>query len=171
MVEFQQLQASQFGTNMHPLLILDIDGVMNTVTGMSLHKSKAVFTSDSVIALRRIVQATDCCVVISSSWRVDQWGYLQDVFVNHGLDTVRDRIIGCTPVLDPFDNPTREDEIGCWLNTSRYSGRLAILDDEEVFGELSPWHVRIKDSVGLEELTASHAVKLLTEGQPFSCWS
>ena len=167
MVEHRQAASSLPGSGLHPLLFLDIDGVMNTVGGMSLHKSKSVFTPASVIALRRIMQATACRVVISSSWRMDQMSLLETVFADHGLHMILERIIGSTPVLDPRDAPTREDEIGCWLHGSPYRGRMAILDDEPCLGELSPWHVRIPNDAGLDEFSALEAVKLLTEGMPF----
>lgn len=150
-----------------PILFLDIDGVMNTPSGMSSNRSNAIFTPSAVAGLRRIVTETDCAIVISSSWREDQMGNLKDTLISHGLELVVDRIIGSTPVLSPNDHPTREDEIGCWLHHSCHQGRIAILDDEPMFGELTPWHVRIRDSVGLDEPAAFWAVRLLTTGVPF----
>ena len=105
--------------------------------------------------------------MISSSWCVDQMGNLKDTLTRHGLELVVDSIIGSTPLLNPDDYPIREDEIGCWLHHSGHQGRIAILDDEPMFGELTPWHVRIRDSVGLDEPAAFLAVRLLTTGVPF----
>ena len=170
MVEHRQAAASLLGSSQHPLLFLDIDGVMNTVGGMSLHKSKAVFTPASVIALRRIIQATACRVVISSSWRMDQMSLLETVFADHGLHMILERIIGSTPVLDPCDDPTREDEIGCWLHGAQYRGRMAILDDEPCLGDLSRWHVAVEESQGLVQKHATASIELLNRGPLFDNW-
>ena len=151
----------------HPILFLDIDGVMNTLDGIVSNKSNAIFTTSAVAGLRRIVTETDCAIVISSSWREDQMGNLKDTLIGHGLELVVDSIIGSTPLLNPDDYPIREDEIGCWLHHSGHYGRIAIVDDEPMLGELTPWHVRIGDSVGLDESAALWAVRLLTTGIPF----
>jgi hypothetical protein len=151
----------------NPILFLDIDGVMNTLDGMASNKSNAVFTVSAVAGLRRIVCDTDCAIVISSTWREDRMGNLKDALISHGLGVVVERIIGFTPLLSPNDHPTRTDEIGCWLHHFGHQGRIAILDDEPLFGELTPWHVCIRDSVGLNEAGALWAVRLLTTGVPF----
>jgi len=150
------------------VLFLDIDGVMNSPESMTANRSKAVFLPGAVAALRAIMARTGCRVVISSSWRGDQLENLRDALAAHGLGGVVRAIIGTTPVLHPSDHPTREDEIGCWLHRERYEGRLAILDDEPSLGELSPWHVAIRDTEGLVPSSADKAVLLLLRGRPFT---
>lgn len=149
------------------VLFLDIDGVMNTVGGAACAGGRSLFTPASVRSLDRIVGESGCGVVVSSSWRVDAMEELEGALERHGLGLVLARIIGRTPVLHPSDLPTREDEIGCWLQESKFEGRLAILDDESSLGELSHWHVRIRDSEGLGEASAVRALELLAHGKTF----
>lgn len=146
------------------VLFLDIDGVMNA-TG---HGRITDWQEEAVETLRRILQNTGAEVVISSSWRMDQLDTFADTVEKVGLKDLLDgRVLGTTPVLEEGDLPTREDEIGCWLFENNYHGRMVILDDEEVLGDLSPWHVHVNGECGLRLGAAEKAIWLLNEGTPY----
>jgi hypothetical protein len=122
------------------VLFLDIDGVLNTpkMTG----RFGFDFIDTVLVALvARIVKETECKIVLSSTWRIDE----RDRFLatrelaEHGL-TIHD----CTPVITrkPPDDPSnlldklwqawnwpkRHEEIQLWLDQNPVS-RFAILDD------------------------------------------
>lgn len=137
---------------------------------MAAHRSKSVFLPGAVKGLSKIIKETGSSVVISSSWRMDQMSLLETVFADHGLHMILERIIGSTPVLDPCDDPTREDEIGCWLHGAQYRGRMAILDDEPCLGDLSRWHVAVEESQGLVQKHAAASIELLNRGPLFDNW-
>lgn len=147
-----------------PILFLDIDGVMNTTRTINRHRTNEVFSAEAVKSLLRIVCATNCRIVISSSWRSDRMDRIGTLLAEHGLAVAAVRIIGATPILDPTDLPTREDEIECWLKQNKYSGHFAIIDDEPILGPLRPWAVQTSEATGLTSALANQAIELLTNG-------
>lgn len=118
------------------VLFLDIDGVLNT------HKSIGRFGIDFIdnvlVALvARIVRETDCKIVLSSTWRIDEKDRMIATreLAEQGL-TIHD----CTPVHphrtpedDNWDSWTgwvkRHEEIQDWLDQNPVE-RFAILDDD-----------------------------------------
>jgi len=132
-----------------PVLFLDIDGVMKTFPPLPDFNPATAFSPAAVDGLRKILRDTCCDLVISSSWREDNLPALDRAWELHGLEFVKSRIIGVTPVLDPADNPAREDEIDCWLSNHQFKGRMAILDDEVMQGDLRPWQVLTNQEKGL----------------------
>jgi hypothetical protein len=122
------------------ILFLDIDGVLNTPKMCGRFGTD--FIDNILVALvARIVKETECKIVLSSTWRIDE----RDRFLatrelaEHGL-TIHD----CTPVITrkpPDDSsnlldklwqawnwPKRHEEIQLWLDQNPVS-RFAILDD------------------------------------------
>lgn len=149
-----------------PLLFLDIDGVMNTRGSIMEHKSNRVFTPKATQCLGRIAAETGCSLVISSTWREEgQRQLLPGAFRDNGLEDLVARIIGTTPILDLADNPTREDEIDCWLFENEYCGRFAILDDEAMEGELASRLVQTDPETGLTEKECEAVIALLGRRQ------
>ena len=154
-------------TNRPPVLFLDIDGVMRVFPSSPDSHPDTGFTTLAVSGLREIVASTACDIVVSSTWRADSMDALNQTLEFHGLGVVRARIIGVTPFLDPADNPTREDEIDCWLSNQQFKGRMAILDDEILEGELQPWQVLTFQETGLTPRLAQRAIQLLKSGPVF----
>lgn len=113
------------------VLFLDIDGVLNT------HKSIGRFGFDFIdnilVALvARIVRETDCKIVLSSSWRVDE---KDRVIATRELAEQGLTIHDCTPVItrggwEAGGWVRRHEEIQAWLNQNPVD-RFAILDDEK----------------------------------------
>ena len=150
-----------------PVLFLDIDGVMRVFPSAADSHPKTGFTARSISGLQEIVASTTCDVVVSSTWREDSMDLLNQVLEFQGLGIAASRIIGVTPLLDLADKPTREDEIDCWLSNQQFKGRMAILDDEILEGDLRPWQVLANQETGLTPLLADKAIQLLKSGPVF----
>lgn len=153
---------------LRPILFLDIDGVMKPIATNKFADRQHGFSSVAVEALRKVVTTTECDVVISSTWRIDQMDKLRDELTVYNLQVVAERIIDVTPILDPTDGPTREDEIDKWLYEAKFSGRIAILDDEPFQHELGEWLVQTNQEIGLTPAHSSKAIHLLVSGPVFS---
>ncbi len=117
--------------------------------------------------LRDIVTQTGCEIVISSTWREDNMDALNRAWEIHGLEIVKSRIIGATELLDRADIPSREDEIDKWLSDHQFKGRMAILDDEVIGGDLRNWQVLTFQETGLTHRLAQQAIQLLKSGPVF----
>jgi len=149
---------------MKPILFLDIDGVLNSTESILRNKTNQTFIPEAISALNEIVDATDCAVVLSSTWREPvQWAKLPSIFERNGLTGVYQRIIGRTPLFDPSDGATREDEIDAWLHhhEAQANTPIAILDDESFEGQLRKYLVRTETDRGLTRSQVAPAVALL----------
>ena len=150
-----------------PVLFLDIDGVMRVFPASADSHPETGFTARSISGLQEVIASTACDIVVSSTWREDSMDALNQVLEFHGLGVVKGRIIGVTPLLDLADNPKREDEIDYWLSNQKFKGRMAILDDEILEGDLRPWQVLANQETGLTPLLADKAIQLLKSGPVF----
>ncbi len=109
------------------ILFLDIDGVVNCSTTPQRHEGFIGIDPYMAILVDRIIQATGCKVVLSSSWR----------HFPTGVAEVKDKVCELLSVtseipldacLDP--NKQRGYEIQAWLQTPIHNvQRYAILDD------------------------------------------
>ena len=149
------------------VLFLDIDGVMKALPAALDSDKTTGFTVRAISGLREIVSGTDCDIVISSTWREDNMPALDQAWELHSLEIVKSRIIGETPLLDPADRPSREDEIDKWLSDHQFKGMMAILDDEVIGGDLRPWQVLTFQESGLTRRLAEQAIRLLKSGPVF----
>jgi len=154
-------------TNQQTVLFLDIDGVMRVFPSAADSCPETGFTARAISGLRQIVASTACDIVVSSTWREDSMDALNRALEFHDLGLVKARIIGVTRSLDPADNPTREDESDCWLSDHQFKGRIAILDDEILQGDLRPWQVLAYQESGLTPRLAQRAIQLLKSGPVF----
>jgi len=150
-----------------PVLFLDIDGVMRVFPSAADSHPETGFTARSVSGLQEIVASTACAIVVSSTWREEGMDILNRALEFHGLGIAKSRIIGATPLLDSADKPTREDEIDCWLSDHRFKGRMAVLDDEILEGDLRPWQVLTFQEMGLTAPLAEKTIQLLNSGPVF----
>lgn len=145
-----------------PILFLDIDGVMNTTDSILRYKSNRVFTPESVQCLKKVIAKTACNIVISSTWREPkQWKILPEVFTENGLASALDRIIDRTPILPPDDHPTREDEIDYWLESNKFAGLYAVLDDIPFESEHADRLVRTSTDTGFTKAECIQVLELL----------
>jgi len=150
---------------MSPILFLDIDGVLNTMSG------GAMLHSDKLTHLNTICAATGAEIVISSSWRrkysLEQ---LREMLHAHGLDR-QHKVVDVTPLSDSaygliWTAFSRWVEIGRWLgrreNRPAVGRRNFVIVDDCCDGQ-PPKHryVEVKTSVGLTAADAHRAIEIL----------
>lgn len=144
------------------ILFLDIDGVLNPCDGSGLN-------TDKVALLKEISDATDCRIVLSSSWRLNarQLGRVIDMLHSIGSD-----LWSLTPDLSVksgvlFHAQERWREIEMW-SMNEEIGRDAtcvILDDEADMGPLSHLHVRTDSHTGLTPELAREVISRFNDIQ------
>lgn len=140
---------------MKKVLFLDIDGVLNskkTLGVMGVHLS-----SDMVIKLNKIVKATDCDIVISSSWRsLFDLPTFQAMFFNQGM-TRAHKLMDKTK---SFAGP-RGDEIQEYLDTHDYECYCILDDETDMLEHQKPFFVRTDWDKGLTEDDVTKVIKIL----------
>lgn len=114
------------------VIFLDVDGVLNERNTPTRTKTHMIFIDEEkLFRLKRIVDATDAKIVLSSTWRYDRddaryngdFLELQEAFRSVGLD-----FYSYTPV-DAI-GIRRGMEIRAWLGLHPEVDRFIILDDE-----------------------------------------
>lgn len=152
-------------TDNRNVIFLDIDGVLNSAAYDRERTDRDGNIDVSRFALlKRIVDAADAQIVLSSSWReywepedekCDQIGKdLNCVFREAGL-CIGDK----TPVTG-----SRQEEISAWLNAHPHTENYVILDDAfGGWGELEPHLVRTNSRIGrgLEDRHVDAAIHIL----------
>lgn len=107
------------------VLFLDIDGVLNSMP--TIMENGLDFIDDILVALvARIVNETDCKIVLSSTWRIEERNFelVKKALANQKLE-VHDK----TPVLEKKDDwVRRNEEIQAWLDQNQVD-KFAIVDD------------------------------------------
>lgn len=154
------------------VLFLDIDGVLNSMAyfqriagtrdGLSLPAfTRSQFDPEAVEHLNRIVAKTECCVVISSSWRLAyRRTQMYDLLREVGF---KGRVLDMTPNLM---TDVRAREIQAWLTEhreERFVERFAIVDDNHDAGiGYAPYFVQTEFATGLTEVHADKLIDILT---------
>jgi hypothetical protein len=161
------------------VLFLDFDGVINSmawlkeekppgpkVTGFRQQWQLACETSFDPAAVGRvqnIINATGCCLVISSSWRKEYSLTTLDRMLRHrGL--FDHYILGCTPSLKhTTPGSQRGDEIIWWMMQAGVlpNERIAILDDDSDMGPLMGRLVQTDCQHGLTDADAERVIEML----------
>jgi len=179
-------------------LFLDIDGVLNseqsayfhsyflpdtsnTVIGNYKQKLKEEFCPIALMNLHRIVEETECKIVISSTWRLGcKLEEMKSWFVNFPL--IQDAIIGSTKSIVVKDdtnvihNTPRGLEIKIYLSEndiylmpewqgkkSRMYDTICILDDDNDMWPLQRFHIETEQEDGLNWFKANEAIEMLNE--------
>lgn len=118
----QSTDASNQPEPISKILFLDVDGVLNTTRSRTL----LALSKGPLRQLSRIVQATGCKIVLSSTWR------LADFTRKRLANKLRFRglfIFSRTPLLST--SSSRGDEIAAWLHDEAPPGLIyAIVDDD-----------------------------------------
>ena len=151
------------------VIFTDIDGVLNDDTTPTRTKSRMIFVDEEkLLRLKRIVDATQAKIVLSSTWRYDRddsryngdFLELQEAFHRHGLE-----FYSFTPV-DAI-GIRRGMEIKAWLGLHPEVDWYIILDDELFDFEERGLLPRLVKTVwwdgGLTEALAQEAIALLLE--------
>lgn len=145
-----------------PLLFLDIDGVLNShdwaQRAPALGRRAYVDLDPVAVAeLQRIVVATDCALVLSSTWRRI-----------HGLADVRGLMVaagwqGRVPLHDktPYlPGALRGTEVNVWRVTADHKAAYVCVDDDSDFLPGQPL-VRTTTARGLTATEADAAIAVL----------
>jgi hypothetical protein len=102
------------------VLFLDIDGVVNCSKTTQQHRGMIGIDPYMALLVGRIVEATSCIIVLSSSWRHSE----------DGCEEVRRQVMPFADVTPDFHGTTsRGTEIKAWLGKHPEVTRYAILDN------------------------------------------
>ena len=167
---------------MKPILFLDIDGVLNSSADWPLRRVRSphwgqlpgwqkaaedCIDPDAVERLNRIVEATGCAVVLSSSWRkLEPLPLMTRILRYRGF---RHRLVAATPHIMIAEeglefSVARGREIEAWLD-ALYAGPrppFAILDDDTDMDPHRDRHVYCDDRWGLTDAEVERACALLS---------
>lgn len=150
-----------------PILFLDIDGVLNSNHFMRQRLEAGeknvghALDPDAVAQLQRIVDATGCSIVLSSTWRLihtlaDMRGRLIEAGMRSPVP-LRDK----TPNLDTKGaNGRRGSEVQAWIDRAGFEGRFCCVDDDDDF-QLHHNLVRTDHVVGMTKWEADQCIKFL----------
>jgi hypothetical protein len=142
------------------ILFLDIDGVLNHQMYESHHETGDSLDPRCTYQLTRVIKATDCKLVISSTWRLNIIG---GDFSLYGFETMLSacgvkgaRVIGYTHNR----GNSRFKQIMDWLKDSDFEiVKYAIVDDDTVCsGQVKPNHQH-----GLAPWDADELIRILNE--------
>lgn len=119
------------------IIFLDIDGVLNVIE-QGYDKYGAIFHSNFIDNLRKIIKETDAKIIISSSWKGSGLQFLLDMWKDRNYPG---EIIGITPfcsdlinlgLFQHHDEVCRGDEIQYFLdNTKLQISQYVIIDDDD----------------------------------------
>jgi len=167
---------------MNPILFLDIDGVLNSVSWSErrvrpiaqgwMWEAEYNLDPDAVAILNRICSRTRCAVVLSSTWRKSHALTMMNRLLSFRGFKVG--LIGATPMIGGANHGRafvgRGEEIHEWL---RMAGVLtpypitphpiAILDDDSDMEPFMDRLVQTDCEVGLTDDDADRCIELLME--------
>jgi hypothetical protein len=147
------------------VIFLDIDGVLN-LEGIERDEYGSTFHQEFVNNLKRIVDATDAKIVISSSWRSDGFEKMESMWIGRNLPG---EVVGITPF---DDDRHRGAEIKMFMDKyDKHIDTYVILDDDtDMLEEQIDSFVRCSDNedhnnhihgYGITDEVANKAIKIL----------
>ena len=151
-------------------IFLDFDGPLNTGRNDYLDPDRYGhhFDEMAVRNLRRIIDATDAQIVVSSSWRHLGVERIRQLWAEWGLPG---KIAGCTPGVwgDDRQFDSRGEEIRQWLaENANGNSSYVILDDmdnsEAADGQKDKW-IQVNPHCGITQEDADRAIKVLNRVQ------
>ena len=146
---------------MNRVIFLDVDGVLNNGSWAMEMYDKGIRTyRDDILyepaleRLKRIVDATDAQIVVSSSWRQIPTAYkhLQEWLEMYGMKVAD---------ITPYVGGCRGDDITAWFNRNPGEGSYVILDDEDDMDGHMDHLVQTDFDVGLIDEDCERAISLL----------
>jgi hypothetical protein len=156
--------------NMKKIIILDVDGVLNCDTTTDrmhianhygeLGKYTGI-DDDKIERLRKIINATDAYIVISSTWRLipDAMVYLKEKMG----PSLSARIIGSTDTLSDRMS-IRYEEVAKWLDKHAEDVLSFIVIDDNPLCNLEKFgdrFIQTKESIGLTDKDVSKCIEKL----------
>ena len=146
---------------MERIIFLDVDGVLNNGSWAMEMYDKGIRTyRDDILyepaleRLKRIVDATDAQIVVSSSWRQIPTAYkhLQEWLEMYGMKVAD---------ITPYVGGCRGDDITAWFNRNPGEWTYVILDDEDDMDGHMDHLVQTDFDVGLIDEDCERAISLL----------
>jgi len=155
-----------------PILFLDVDGVLNS----NEHKTRGDVWGMSgyhISQLARVLRATGCQIVVSSSWRRGGIGPGSDFYeqlIEHAFGgAILREVIDSTPLGEKLWTDgayNRGWEIAHWLGEHPGVTCFAIVDDDEDAGSYAPERfVQTTMRSGLTPALADRLIALLCESE------
>ena len=112
----------------------------------------------AIVQLKKIVEATNAEIVLSSSWR---WYKETRDKIHHQLRQKGIDFVDTTP-REIDITMSRGAEIKAWLDNHPEVEKFVILDDDELqIEEYLPYHVKTTFKYGLTREKAAEAIKIL----------
>lgn len=150
---------------MKPVLFLDIDGVLNS---NAFNAGRLIVEGHNldprcIKRLAVIIEATDCNVVLSSTWRIHYpLVEVQRMLERCGLPRQhRHRFIGVTPHDFSVDH-RRGQEIASWLARCPVD-RFCILDDDDQTEPYKHKQVKTDAATGLLDAHVERVIAILAK--------
>lgn len=143
------------------ILFLDFDGVLNSHKFLADRDCGDHLDPRAVALVNQVIQATNCRVVITSTWRCyNPLEVLQARLAEHGLNP--NHVVGVTPITDMDIN--RAGEIKLWLDANKQVEVFAIVDDwgPEVFKDLTDRLVQTDPKVGITPKDVAKLIDMLS---------
>jgi Swiss Army Knife RNA repair-like protein len=155
-----------------PILFLDIDGVLNSLEFAKREQASGKLGGiigidpDAVKHLQRVVDETQCSIVLSSSWRIG--AYVSDIrgqLIAAGMRhpcPLHDK----TPVLEGkrvngrYQNVLRGEEVKLWRDTAGHEGTYVCIDDGSDFLAGQPL-VKTEWEIGMQSTHADLCIEIL----------
>lgn len=171
----------------HPILFLDIDGVLNSALWYEQPAAKRgpkglrAFDPAACARLDRVLVATGARVVLSSSWRYGTprgpsrvmtallrlRGALSLDIIDRTPTAPEMGILATRPIDGHpeslrYETEVRGHEIQAWLDETRFAGTFAIVDDEADMAHLSGRLIRTSYVDGLCDEHVDRLISMLT---------
>jgi hypothetical protein len=147
-----------------PVLFLDIDGVLNRLTG---GRWPMAMDARNVALLDAVVAETGCLVVISSTWRtLHELPTLVAMLVAAGF-THPEAVIGITPELShleegPLWRPVeRGEEIAQWRRDNAHGGPFCVWDDTPDMTAVWDHFIHVSSATGVTEEDVRRTIRML----------
>jgi len=142
------------------IIFLDFDGCITN------YASSFRLNPDKLKLLGKIIEATNCSLVISSTWRnydvkttIEKLSDTLDYYNNGITFPFCDKIVGVT---DRISQGRRGIEIAKWLKDNKFTGKYVILDDvDEMLEEQKPYFIQTDLWEGLTDTDVEKAIKIL----------
>jgi hypothetical protein len=163
------------------VIFLDIDGVINPFgiedkwpiqrmdPDFSVHevltqsfKDEQTFDRKCIRNLNLLVRAVRADLVLSSSWRLENYG---DVVRKLHESGVEGKFLGPTPYLPPANGivPPRGHEIALWLQEHPAVDKFVILDDDNDMEPLEKHLIHTNFVTGLTRADVKRAIAMFKE--------
>ncbi len=159
-----------------PILFLDIDGVLNSIRYAKKryeagHRDSTLgIDPDTIPYLQRIIDETNCTLVLSSTWRLlHSLSDMRGILIAAGLHSpvpLKDRTPCISKAVGSIEyTKGRGYEIQAWIDLKKYESIYCCLDDDSDFLPHQPL-VRTAYEVGLTNFEADRCIAILKGEKP-----